>query len=88
MNEQEFREKVIEKGYSEPQTREWEPNLNKEMHTHDKSAMALVTAGGLTLVYEDRSESFGVGEWCELPAGTVHTETTGAEGAVTLLAYK
>ena len=88
MNEQEFKEKARKKGYSEPQIREWEPNLNKEMHTHDKSAMAYVTKCVLTLVYEDRSESFGVGEWCELLAGTVHTETTGADGAVTLLAYK
>ena len=76
MNEQEFREKLREKGYGEPKIRDWEPNLDKEMHTHDLSAMALVT------------QCDGPGESCELLAGTLHTEITGPNGAVTLLAYK
>ena len=88
MTEEEFHKILDEKGYGQAQIREWEPNLNKEMHTHDKSAMALVTQGELTLVFENSSETFCVGQCCELLAGTVHTETTGDGGAITLLAYK
>ncbi|MFT5111083.1 MAG: quercetin dioxygenase-like cupin family protein [Parasphingorhabdus sp.] len=88
MNEQEFREKLNEKGYSEPIARKWEPNLDKEMHAHDKSAMAFVTEGVLTIVYESDSFAYGPGESCELLAGTLHTEKTGPEGATSLLAYK
>lgn len=88
MNEREFRKQLKEKGYGEPEVRQWEPNLNKDMHTHDGSAMALITSGELTLVYENHSVAYGPGESCELPAGILHTEKTGPGGAVTLLAYK
>ena len=88
VNEQEFKENLVKKGYGEPAVREREPNLNKEMHTHDKSAMALVTAGELTLVYENNSISYGPVECCELLAGTLLTEKTGPKGAITLLAHK
>ena len=88
MNEDQFRQELRKRGYPEAQIREFEPNLDKEMHTHDQSAMALVTRGALTLVLERESTTYKPGEWCELVAGTLHTERTGASGATVLLAYK
>ena len=88
MNEDQFRQQLRERGYGDAKSREYEPNLDKPMHTHDVSAMALVMSGEFSLVLESESTTYGPGEWCELPAGTVHTERTGASGATVLLAYK
>lgn len=88
MNEDQFRQQLQEKGYGEAKIREFEPNQDKEMHTHDLSAMALVMRGEFILALESESTSYAPGEWCELIAGTVHTERTGPDGATVLLAYK
>ncbi len=88
MNEDQFRKQLRERGYDDAKIKEFEPNLEKDMHTHDLSAMALVVSGEFTLALESQSTTYGPGEWCELPAGTVHTERTGPKGATVLLAYK
>ena len=88
MNEDQFRQQLRERGYGDAKSREYEPNLDKEMHTHDQSVMALVMSGEFTLVLERESTTYRPGEWCECPAGTVHTERTGPSGAAVLLAYK
>lgn len=88
MTEDQFRQQLQEKGYGEAKIREFEPNQDKEMHTHDLSAMALVMRGEFILALESESTSYTPGEWCELIAGTVHTERTGPDGATVLLAYK
>ena len=88
MHEDQFRQLLRERGYGDAKSREYEPNLDKEMHTHDQSAMASVMSGEFTLVLESESTTYAPGEWCELPAGTVHTERTGPSGATVLLAYK
>lgn len=88
MNEEEFKKKLRDRGYGEAKIKEYEPNLDKPMHTHDVSAMALVVSGEFTLALESESTTYSPGEWCELPAGTVHTERTGPGGATILLAYK
>lgn len=88
MNEDQFRKQLRERSYDDAQIKEFEPNLDKEMHTHDLSAMAFVMSGEFTLALESESTSYAPGEWCELPAGTVHTERTGPNGATVLLACK
>jgi quercetin dioxygenase-like cupin family protein len=88
MTEDQFRRQLREQGYGEARIREFEPNLDKDMHTHDQSAMALVMRGEFTLVLIKESTTYQPGEWCELVAGTSHTERTGPSGATVLLAYK
>ena len=87
MNESDFRIEAIARGYSEPRFKEFEPNLFSEMHGHDFAVFGLVTRGVLRLGYEDGSEAvFNVGEYCELPAGKIHSERTGSDGATFYLA--
>ena len=88
MNEEQFRQQLREKGYGDAKIKEFEPNLDKPMHTHELSAMAFVVSGEFILALESESTTYGPSEWCELPAGTVHTEGTGPSGATVLLAYK
>ena len=88
MNEEQFRRELRARGYAEPQTRDYDPDVDNEMHTHEFSAMVLVKSGEFTLALEDRVTTYGPGEWCELEAGTVHAERTGPGGASVLLARK
>ncbi|NIM28368.1 MAG: cupin domain-containing protein [Gammaproteobacteria bacterium] len=88
MNRDQFEQRMQEKGYGNAEVKTYPPNTDGPMHTHDVSVMALVLSGEITLALEESSTTYAVGEWCELAAGTLHTERTGASGASILLAYK
>ena len=88
MTEEEFRQQVKEKGYGEPAVKEYGPFMDEPMHTHDFAAALLILSGEFTLVLEDGSTTYRPGEWCELSAGVLHTENTGAEGAKFIFAKK
>lgn len=88
MTEGQFRQLMLERGFTDATTKEYGPNADEPMHTHEVSVMALVTSGELTLVLEDGSRTYGAGEWCQLDAGTLHTERTGPHGASIVLGRK
>ncbi len=88
MNEAQFRQQLKEQGFSEAQSIEYEPNMANDMHAHDFSAFALVLSGEFTLVTEDGSVTHQPGEACNLAAGTLHSEQTGASGATILFGKK
>lgn len=88
MNEAQFRQQLQKQGYGEAQSLEFEPNLVKDMHTHDFSAFVLVRSGEFTLVTADGSVTHQPGEACKLAAGTLHSEQTGASGATILIGKK
>ena len=88
MTEEEFRAQLDTKGYHDVAVKEWEPNADGEFHTHDFSAMLLVTRGEFRLVLEDETRSFGPGQWCEVPIGTVHYEQAGVDGASVIAGSK
>lgn len=88
MTETEFRSHLAAAGYGEPATTEYEPNADGEFHTHDFSAMLLVTGGEFRLVLEDKTEVLTEGDHCEVLAGTVHCERSGPDGASLLAGRK
>jgi quercetin dioxygenase-like cupin family protein len=88
MNEAQFRQQLQEQGYSEAQSIEYEANLANDTHTHDFSAFVFVLGGEFTLVTENGSVTHQPGEACTLAAGTLHSEQTGASGAVILIGKK
>jgi quercetin dioxygenase-like cupin family protein len=88
MTEEQFKALAKEKGFGDVISKEYGPNFEEPMHTHEVTVMAMVTEGELTLVLEDGSTTYGSGGWCELEADTLHTERTGSSGATVLLAQK
>lgn len=88
MNEEQFRQQLREKGYGEAQIKEYAPNTDGPMHTHDVSVMLLVLNGEFTLAQPNGATTYKPGECCELVAGAEHTERAGPEGARVLLARK
>lgn len=88
MNEDEFRSQLEAAGYGEATVTTYGPYADGEFHTHDFSAMLMVTDGEFRLVLEGETQTFTKGDWCEVPAGTVHYEQSGSEGASVLAGKK
>jgi quercetin dioxygenase-like cupin family protein len=49
-------------------------------HTHDFDARVMVLAGAITIGRDGGAHMFGPGEWCDVPAGQVHSEQVGPSG--------
>jgi quercetin dioxygenase-like cupin family protein len=88
MNEEQFRQHAQEQGYGDFQTKDYVPNSDGALHTHEFSVMLLVLDGQFALAFEDGTTDYGPGEVCELPANVMHTERAGPVGAKVVLAKR
>ena len=88
MDENEFRLKAKNEGYSEPEVDEVKFAAAKEMHRHDHSVLSLVLSGEFPMLYENGTDTYGPGDWCGNPGGTLHTERIGIDRVVALVAKK
>ena len=80
MDRAQFEAMLRQDGY-EIVARDMAPNTVNPDHTHDFDARILATAGAITLVMGGERRTYGPGEWCAVPAGTVHAEEVGPSGA-------
>lgn len=85
MDAMQFEQQLRQQGYGDPEPLEYPPHTIREMHTHDRSVSVLVLGGELTLVCEGGSTTYGPGDVCRIPAGTLHAEQTGSSGLKALL---
>ena len=88
MNEEQFRQQLMDNGFGEGEYKEFAPNTDGPMHSHDFAVMLLVVSGEFTLAKEREATTYRPGEICELAAGAQHTERTGSDGATVLLGKK
>ena len=79
MNKAEFEADLLREGYV---VREggMEPNVHREAHAHGFDARVFVLDGSITLVFGDDRHTYGPGDSCTVPAGTMHEEHTEADG--------
>jgi quercetin dioxygenase-like cupin family protein len=54
--------------------------FREEPHAHDFDARIMVLGGEITVVRDDRAETFRAGDCCEIAAGCRHTTQAGPEG--------
>ena len=79
MTRAEFEADLVREGY-EIREGEIEPNVHREPHAHGFDARVLVLSGSITLVFGNDRVTYGPGDSCRVPAGTVHEEHTEAAG--------
>ena len=79
MNRVEFEADLRREGY-EIREGEIEPNLHRATHAHEFDARLFVLDGSITLVFGDDRCTYGPGDSCNVPAGTMHEEHTEADG--------
>jgi quercetin dioxygenase-like cupin family protein len=79
MNKAEFEADLLREGY-EVREGGMEPNVHREAHAHGFDARVFVLDGSITLVFGDDRHTYGPGDSCAVPAGTMHEEHTEADG--------
>jgi len=79
MNRTEFEADLQREGY-EIREGEIKPNEHHATHAHGFDARLFVLDGSMTLVFGDDRCSYGPGDSCDVPAGTMHERHTEAEG--------
>ena len=80
MTRAEFEADLRREGY-EIREGEFQPNHHRGVHAHDFDARVLVLDGSVTLVFGTGPVTYGPGDSCAVPAGTMHEEHTGEVGA-------
>lgn len=81
MNRMEFEKKCAAEGYGDTVERRMEAGEFKEAHAHEFDAYVLILDGEMTISRNGKPEIFRAGDICTMPAGTMHTETSGPAGA-------
>lgn len=81
MKPAEFEAQLKDAGYSDIITRDLEPKPANNEHTHEFSVRGLVTAGEFIIGSGGVPRSYKAGEVFEVPAGKMHSEAVGPEGA-------
>ena len=56
------------------------PGYSADPHAHDFDARIMVLSGEITLIRDNKPETFRAGDHCEVPAGCMHAEQVGPEG--------
>jgi len=79
MTRAEFEVELTRDGY-EVREGEIKPNVHREAHAHEFDARVLVVDGSITLVFGKDRVTYGPGDWCNVPAGTMHEEHTDCAG--------
>jgi quercetin dioxygenase-like cupin family protein len=79
MTRAEFETDLRGEGY-EVREGEIEPHVHRDAHAHGFDACLLVLDGSITLVFGADRVTYGPGDFCRVPAGTMHEEHTEADG--------
>jgi mannose-6-phosphate isomerase-like protein (cupin superfamily) len=74
----EFEAEVRREGY-EVREGEIKPHVHRELHAHEFDARLFVLKGSLTMVFDTDRVTYGPGDSCSVPAGTMHAEHTEAD---------
>ena len=79
MTRDEFEAELLREGY-EVREGEIKPNEHREAHAHGFDARVLVLDGSVTMVFGKDRVTYGPGDSCSVPAGTMHEEHTEGDG--------
>ena len=79
MNRAEYEADLRREGY-ELREGKIEPNVHRDAHSHEFDARLFVLEGSVTLAFGSDRVTYGPGDSCNVPAGTMHEEHTEADG--------
>ena len=65
-----------------------EPNAHYPDHTHASETAHIILGGEMTLTHAGSTQTYGAGERCDVPAGTVHSARMGPRGCRYLIGEK
>ena len=80
MDEQQLSLQLQREGFGHTYIWQDGPNTFYPDHTHETETAHIILSGEMTLRMNGREATYGEGERCDVPAGTVHSARIGAQG--------
>jgi mannose-6-phosphate isomerase-like protein (cupin superfamily) len=80
MDEQSLTKKLREEGFCHTYVWQDGPNAHYPDHTHADETAHIVLSGELTLTMAGKTQTYRVGDRCDVPAGAVHSARMGPNG--------
>jgi quercetin dioxygenase-like cupin family protein len=87
-NESELRKTLLAEGFTHTYVWEDAPRAFYPDHTHPGLTAHIILGGEMTLTCGGKSETFRVGDRCDVPAGAVHSAEMGPQGCRYLVGEK
>ncbi|HVB57441.1 MAG TPA: cupin domain-containing protein [Candidatus Acidoferrales bacterium] len=87
-SEKDCRKQLEAEGFSHTFVWQDGPNAFYPDHTHGGLTAHIILDGEMTLTMKDESQTYRVGERCDVPAGAVHSARMGADGCRYLVGEK
>ena len=88
MDEARFRADLLAKGYGEPSEVSKPGGLFVDDHSHDIDARGLILEGELSMTTAEGTTIYRPGDILDVPAGLVHSEKFGPDGAKFIVARR
>ena len=88
MDKEAFAVQLKSDGYTEIETKSVPVRPANDGHGHPYAVRGLVLAGTFTVIEDHKPTTYRAGEVFAVPAGHVHSEEVGAEGAQILVGRK
>jgi quercetin dioxygenase-like cupin family protein len=88
MNEGESRKQLIAEGFAHTYVWQDGPQAFYSDHTHAGLTAHIIIDGEMTLAMGGKSQTFRVGDRCDVPAGTIHSAKMGPKGCRYLVGEK
>jgi len=80
MTERELANQLKQEGFVHTYVWQDGPYAFYPEHTHEAETAHIILSGEMTLTMSGRTETYRVGERCDVPVGTVHAAKMGPQG--------
>jgi quercetin dioxygenase-like cupin family protein len=80
MNESESRKQLSAEGFVHTYVWQDGPQAHYSDHTHAGLTAHVILDGEMTLTMDGKSETYRVGDRCDVPAGAIHSAKMGPKG--------
>ena len=80
MDERKLAEQLRKEGFAHTYVWQDGPNAVYPDHTHGEETAHIILSGEMTLTMAGKSQTYGEGERCDVPAGAVHSAKMGPNG--------
>jgi uncharacterized cupin superfamily protein len=80
LSESESRKQLVSEGFEDTYVWQDGPHASYSDHTHAGLTAHIILDGEMTLTMDGKSQTFHVGDRCDVPAGAVHSAKMGPKG--------
>ena len=80
MDERSLAKQLRDEGFTHTYVWQDGPNAHYPNHTHGDETAHIILSGEMTLTMNGASQTYRVGDRCDVPAGAIHSARMGVQG--------